>query len=103
MFLTTVVTHIHLSLSGIGTVPVHRVETATLEAGKIVKFNIRVNVTTEVKSAERHHTALELASPGDNIEDIRRGNVAGDSENDPPEEAEELMTAQVTFDTEISL
>jgi len=61
-----------------------------------------------VKSAERHHTALELASPGDNIKnvsdkDIHRGNVAGDSKNDPPKEVEEELIARVTFDTKITL
>ena len=88
--------------SGIGTVPVGRVETGTLKAGMIVTF-APVNVTTEVKSVEMHHTALELASPGDNVgfnvknvsvKDIRRGNVAGDSKNDPPKETEEFR-AQV--------
>ena len=91
-----------LYLSGIGTVPVGRVETGTLKAGMIVTF-APVNVTTEVKSVEMHHTALELAGPGDNVgfnvknvsvKDIRRGNVAGDSKNDPPKETEEFR-AQV--------
>jgi len=90
-------------LLGIGTVPVGRVETGTLKAGMIVTF-APVNVTTEVKSVEMHHTALELAGPGDNVgfnvknvsvKDIRRGNVAGDSKNDPPKETEEFR-AQVT-------
>jgi len=84
-------------------VPVGRVETGTLKAGMIVTF-APVNVTTEVKSVEMHHTALELAQPGDNVgfnvknvsvKDIRRGNVAGDSKNDPPRETEEFK-AQVS-------
>jgi len=92
--------------SGIGTVPVGRVETGTLKAGMIVTF-APVNVTTEVKSVEMHHTSLELAHPGDNVgfnvknvsvKDVRRGNVAGDSKNDPPKETEEFK-AQVTGDT----
>lgn len=62
-----------------------------------------VNLTTEVKSVEMHHQALEEAVPGDNVgfnvknvsvKDIRRGNVAGDSKNDPPKETEEFK-AQV--------
>ena len=73
-----------------------------MKAGMIVTF-APVNVTTEVKSVEMHHTALELAQPGDNVgfniknvsvKDIRRGNVAGDSKNDPPRETEEFK-AQV--------
>ena len=84
--------------------PVGRVETGTLKAGMIVTF-APVNVTTDVKSVEMHHTALELANPGDNVgfnvrnisvKDIRRGNVAGDSKNDPPKEAEEFR-AQVNI------
>lgn len=62
-----------------------------------------VNVTTEVKSVEMHHEALNEAMPGDNVgfnvknvsvKDIRRGNVAGDSRNDPPQEAA-TFTSQV--------
>jgi len=83
-------------IGGIGTVPVGRVETGTIKAGMIVTF-APVNLTTEVKSVEMHHTALEAAFPGDNVgfnvknvsvKDIRRGNVAGDSKNDPPKETE---------------
>jgi elongation factor 1-alpha len=89
-------------IGGIGTVPVGRVETGTIKAGMVVTF-APVNLTTEVKSVEMHHTALEEAVPGDNVgfnvknvsvKDIRRGNVAGDSKNDPPKETEEFK-AQV--------
>lgn len=88
--------------SGIGTVPVGRVETGLLKPGMVVTF-APVNVTTEVKSVEMHHEALTEALPGDNVgfnvknvsvKDIRRGNVAGDSKNDPPQEAANF-TAQV--------
>lgn len=50
-----------------------------------------------------HHEALTEAIPGDNvgfnvknlsITDIKRGNVAGDSKNDPPQEVESFL-AQV--------
>lgn len=87
---------------GIGTVPVGRVETGILKPGMVVTF-APVNVTTEVKSVEMHHEALSEALPGDNVgfnvknvsvKDIRRGNVAGDSKNDPPQEAAGF-TAQV--------
>lgn len=90
--------------SGIGTVPVGRVETGVLKPGMVVTF-APVNVTTEVKSVEMHHEALTEALPGDNVgfnvknvsvKDIRRGNVAGDSKNDPPQEAANF-TAQVDF------
>uniref|UniRef100_A0A8D1Z424 Elongation factor 1-alpha n=1 Tax=Sus scrofa TaxID=9823 RepID=A0A8D1Z424_PIG len=89
-------------IGGIGTVPVGRVETGFLKAGMVVTFAPN-NVTTEVKSVEMHHEALAEALPGDNVgfnvknvsvKDIRRGNVAGDSKNDPPMEASSFV-AQV--------
>uniref|UniRef100_A0A8C8ZKQ1 Tr-type G domain-containing protein n=1 Tax=Prolemur simus TaxID=1328070 RepID=A0A8C8ZKQ1_PROSS len=70
-------------------------ETGVLKPGVVVTF-APVNVTTEVKSVEMHHEALSKALPGDNVgfnvknvsvKDVRRGNVAGDSKNDPPMEA----------------
>merc|ERR1711992_437926 len=79
-------------IGGIGTVPVGRVETGIIKPGMIVTF-APANVTTEVKSVEMHHESLPEALPGDNVgfnvknvsvKDIRRGNVAGDSKNDPP-------------------
>jgi elongation factor 1-alpha len=83
-------------IGGIGTVPVGRVETGILKPGMVVTF-APANVTTEVKSIEMHHEQLVQAEPGDNVgfnvknvsvKDIRRGNVAGDSANDPPKETE---------------
>jgi len=89
-------------IGGIGTVPVGRVETGILKPGQIVTFAPNL-ITTEVKSVEMHHEALQEAAPGDNVgfniknvsvKDIRRGNVAGDAKNDPPAEADDF-TAQV--------
>merc|ERR1711897_45366 len=82
-------------IGGISTVPVGRVETGTIKAGMVVTFAPSA-VTTEVKSVEMHHEQLEAGLPGDNVgfniknvsvKDIRRGNVCGDSKNDPPKEA----------------
>lgn len=82
-------------IGGIGTVPVGRVETGIIKAGMVVNF-APSNVTTEVKSVEMHHEQLEQGNPGDNVgfnvknvsvKDIRRGNVASDSKNDPAKEA----------------
>jgi elongation factor 1-alpha len=82
-------------IGGIGTVPVGRVETGIIKAGMIVSF-APSNVTTEVKSVEMHHEQLSEGLPGDNVgfnvknvsvKDIRRGNVASDSKNDPAKEA----------------
>jgi len=89
-------------ISGIGTVPVGRVETGILKPGMNVFF-APANVTTEVKSVEMHHTALIEAIPGDNVgfnvknisvKDVKRGMVAGDVKNDPPHEVYDF-TAQV--------
>jgi len=61
------------------------------------------NISTEVKSIEMHHEALEQAIPGDNVgfnvknlavKDIRRGFVCSDSKNDPAKECESFQ-AQV--------
>lgn len=79
-------------IGGIGTVPVGRVETGIIKPGVLVTF-APCQITTEVKSVEMHHESLVEAVPGDNVgfnvknlsvKDIRRGNVAGDSKNDPP-------------------
>jgi elongation factor 1-alpha len=89
-------------IGGIGTVPVGRVETGVLKPNQVVTF-APAAVTTEVKSIEMHHTQLPEAIPGDNVgfnvknvsvKDIRRGNVCGDSKNDPPAETGDF-TAQV--------
>ncbi|CDO92450.1 unnamed protein product [Kluyveromyces dobzhanskii CBS 2104] len=82
-------------IGGIGTVPVGRVETGVIKPGMIVTF-APAGVTTEVKSVEMHHEQLEEGLPGDNVgfnvknvsvKEIRRGNVCGDSKNDPPKAA----------------
>jgi elongation factor 1-alpha len=89
-------------IGGIGTVPVGRVETGVIKPGMVVTF-APVNLSTEVKSVEMHHEALEEAGPGDNVgfnvknvavKDLRRGYVASDSKNDVALEAANF-TAQV--------
>jgi elongation factor 1-alpha len=78
-------------ISGIGTVPVGKIETGVLHAGKTVMFNPS-QMSAEVKSIEMHHTNVEKAEPGDNVgfnvrglsaTDIRRGDVAGYMDNEP--------------------
>merc|ERR1712235_14432 len=82
-------------IGGIGTVPVGRVETGIIKPGMVVTF-APCMLTTEIKSVEMHHESLPEALPGDNvgfnvknvsIKDIKRGNVASDSKNDPAKEA----------------
>jgi len=89
-------------IGGIGTVPVGRVETGTLKPGMSVTF-APTGLSSEVKSVEMHHEQLQEAVPGDNVgfnvkglavNQLRRGFVAGDSKNDPPQETEDF-TAQV--------
>jgi len=89
-------------IGGIGTVPVGRVETGIIKPGMLVTFAPPM-VTTEVKSVEMHHESMPEALPGDNVgfnvknvsvKDVRRGNVAGDSKNDPPKGAK-MFHAQV--------
>jgi len=78
-------------ISGIGTVPVGKIETGILNAGKTVVFNPSQQ-SAEVKSIEMHHTMVDKAEPGDNVgfnvrglsaQDIRRGDVAGYQDNPP--------------------
>jgi len=89
-------------IGGIGTVPVGRVETGVLKPNMVVTF-APSGITTEVKSVEMHHEALVEALPGDNVgfniknvsvKEIKRGNVAGDSKNDPPKQCK-TFNAQV--------
>jgi elongation factor 1-alpha len=86
------------SISGVGTVPVGRVETGVLKKGDKVVF-MPPAVVGEVRSIEMHHTQIEKAEPGDNIgfnvrgvnkQDIKRGDVVGHPTN-PPKVAEEFM------------
>lgn len=89
------------SITGVGTVPVGRVETGILKPGDKVIFE-PAGVTGEVKTVEMHHEQLPQAEPGDNIgfnvrgvgkKDIKRGDVLGHVDN-PPTVAEEF-TAQI--------
>jgi translation elongation factor 1A (EF-1A/EF-Tu) len=79
------------SITGIGTVPVGRIETGVLKVGDQVVFEPS-HKSGDVKSIEMHHEPLQQAEPGDNIgfnvrgiskTDIRRGDVAGHPTNPP--------------------
>jgi len=89
------------TISGIGTVPVGRIETGVLKKGMKVSF-MPANKEGEIKSIEMHHEEHAQALPGDNVgfnvrgiakNDIRRGDVCGPIDS-PPTVAEEF-TAQV--------
>lgn len=86
------------TITGVGTVPVGRVETGVLKEGDTLIF-MPSNVKGEVKSIETHHVRIPKAEPGDNIgfnvrgiaaKDIRRGDVAGRPDN-PPTVAKEFV------------
>lgn len=86
------------TISGIGTVPVGRVETGTMKKGDKVVF-MPGGATGEVKSIEMHHEEIPQAVPGDNIgwnvrgigkTDVRRGDVCGHVDN-PPKVADEFV------------
>ena len=89
------------TISGIGTVPVGRVETGIMQTGDNVSFQPS-DVGGEVKTIEMHHEEVPQAGPGDNVgfnvrgigkDDIRRGDVCGPAD-DPPSVAE-TFTAQI--------
>ncbi|WP_318569186.1 translation elongation factor EF-1 subunit alpha [Salinigranum marinum] len=89
------------SISGIGTVPVGRVETGRMRPGDDVSFQPS-DVGGEVKTIEMHHEEVPEAKPGDNVgfnvrgvgsDDVRRGDVCGPAA-DPPTVAE-TFTAQI--------
>jgi len=85
------------TITGVGTVPVGRVETGVAKAGmKIVVMPS--GATGEIKTIETHHTQMESAEAGDNIgfnlrgiekKDIKRGDVIGTPDN-PPTVAKEF-------------
>jgi elongation factor 1-alpha len=89
------------TITGIGTVPVGRVETGVMKPGMKISFQPADKIG-EVKSIEMHHEQIPEAVPGDNVgfnvrgvekKDIRRGDVAGPAEH-PPTVAKSF-TAQI--------
>ncbi|GFP79303.1 elongation factor 1-alpha [Phtheirospermum japonicum] len=90
------------NIGGIGTVPVGRVETDIIKLGMLITF-ASTGLTTEVKSVEMHHEALQESRPGDNvgfnvknvaIKDLKRGYVVSNSKDNPAKEAASF-TSQV--------
>ena len=89
------------TITGVGTVPVGRVETGVLKPEMKIVF-MPSNKVGEVKTIEMHHENLPQAVPGDNVgfsvrgiakTDVRRGDVAGPVDN-PPSVAKSF-TAQI--------
>ncbi len=86
------------SITGVGTVPVGRVETGVLKDGDKIIF-MPSNVQGECKTIETHHVRIPEAVPGDNIgfnvrgvnkTDIHRGDVVGHVDS-PPTVAKEFI------------
>ncbi len=89
------------TITGVGTVPVGRVETGILKPDTKIIF-MPADKVAEVKTIEMHHEQIPKAEPGDNVgfnvrgvarNDIRRGDVAGPEDN-PPTVAKSF-TAQI--------
>jgi elongation factor 1-alpha len=93
------------NITGIGVVPVGRVETGIMKVGDkimIVPGREGKGVGGEIKSIEMHHESVNQAEPGDNIgfnvrglgkKDIARGDVLGPADKVPTVANE--FTAQI--------
>jgi len=93
------------NITGIGVVPVGKVETGVMKIGDkviVVPGREGTGITGEVKSIEMHHEQIQEAIPGDNIgfnvrgigkKDIARGDVLGHTDNVPTMASE--FTAQI--------
>ena len=93
------------NITGIGVVPVGRVETGVMKVGdKVIAVPGRegTGVKGEVKTIEMHHEQIQIAEPGDNVgfsvrginkKDIARGDVFGHENNVPTVVSE--FTAQI--------
>jgi len=93
------------NITGIGVVPVGKVETGVMKVGQkvtIVPGREGKGISGEVKSIEMHHEQMQQAEPGDNIgfnvrglgkKDATRGDVLGDAGNVPTVASE--FTAQL--------
>merc|ERR1711988_381725 len=92
-------------ISGIGTVPVGRVETGVLKPGMQLRF-APSNLTAECKSVEMHHTQLTQAIPGDNVglsvrnipaKDLKKGYVISNDKDDPAKEVESFVAKVIVL------
>ncbi|MBR9675679.1 translation elongation factor EF-1 subunit alpha [Candidatus Woesearchaeota archaeon] len=96
------------NITGIGVVPVGRIETGVMKAGdKVVAVPGREGkqIPGEVKTIEMHHEQMKQAGPGDNVgisvkgfgkKDLARGDVLGHP-NNVPTVAEEFTAKMVVL------
>ena len=97
------------NITGIGVVPVGRVETGTMKVGDkviIVPAREGKGIQGDIKSIEMHHEQIQEAVPGDNIgfnvkglgkKDIARGDVLGHLDT-PPCVVDEFTAQIVVLD-----
>ena len=90
------------TIKGVGTVPVGKIETGVMKPGQQLIFRPSTKpggATGEVKTIEMHHEQISQGEPGDNVgvnmrginkNEIRRGDVAGPT-NDPPTVAKSFI------------
>ncbi|MFH0986895.1 MAG: translation elongation factor EF-1 subunit alpha [Candidatus Micrarchaeota archaeon] len=92
------------NITGVGMVPVGRIETGILKVGQKVVI-MPSGAVGEVKDIEMHHQKMPSAEPGDNVgfnikgvdkKDIKRGDVIGSADN-PPTVAEEFQAQIVVL------
>lgn len=92
-------------ISGVGTVPVGRVETGIIKAGMSIAF-VPGKQVAECKQVEMHHEVLPEAGPGDNVgfnvkgidtKDLKRGHVASDAKNNPAVEVTDFLAQVVVL------
>jgi len=88
-------------ITGIGTVPVGKIETGVMKVGQkviILPGRSGTGISGEVRSIEAHHEQLKEAEAGDNVginirgvgkKDMARGDVIADAAN-PPKMVEEF-------------
>lgn len=89
------------NITGIGVVPVGKIETGVMKLGqKVIAMPGRegTGVKGEIKTIEMHHSQQQEAEPGDNVgisvrgfgkKDVARGDVLGPEDN-PPSVAQEF-------------
>jgi len=92
-------------ITGIGAVPVGKVQTGVVKVGDKVVF-LPSGAKGEMKSIEMHHEQVPQAEPGDNIgfnvrgvgkNDIKRGDVCG-HESNPPTVASKFKAQVIIID-----
>ena len=83
------------TIKGVGTVPVGKIETGIMKPGQQIIFKPSMKpggAIGECKTIEMHHEQISQAVPGDNVgvnmrgiskKEIRRGDVAGTTDNPP--------------------